>query len=1717
MSNPINIEKITSEQKPVDKEFKEIEIDPPSSSSNNNNNNTNNNNNNITNNAVKKNTTTTVKRTSATKKKPFVLGGRFFLLNWFYLWVFKLIHRCREKENIKKILIKLANVLTAKKNGEELDVKWAQEKASAAAASRPPNLIRALYALYGTQYILVGVWKLIWAACTWAGAYYFLRVSIEFLEQEIPTRTGHLYAMGLLLTSLGSSIAIHQLYGQCTALGIQIKASISVLIYRKALVLARIRGGAGEIINIMSTDVARVVEAVTNFHFLWSAMVETILILALAFPTVGWAPALTAVIIVLAALPVQVYLGNLTSNIQIEQTAVTTERVHLMSEILTAIKLIKFYAWEVPFQEQVNQVRAREAALFKRNLQVKAINMAVVFALPVIVAVSSLAVYNKRRSGLIDSSVVFTALSIFNTLRYPFLMLPIAVKSTSGARLALRRLDDYLTQPEVEPLKEYSVSEGGDTALELIDGEFTWDGDDSGPALEGINLKVKRGEVVAIVGDVGAGKSSFIAALLGQIRQTGSGPKLKLYGKSSYVPQEAWLNNLTLRENIIFGKDYEEERYNTTVKVCGLERDLTLLPHGDQTEIAERGANLSGGQKQRVSLARAVYHNSDIILMDDPLSAVDQNVGKHIFDQCIRGYLAGRTVIIVTHQLQYLHRCDKVVMLQSGKIAYQGTYPELMANEPTFNTLINTHVSSEEDEDGLGEGAIGGDADLDDQEREMTLEEHLLANENINQVTASGPSALANIMRKKLGAGPRRHTLPPGTKVGDAPGTATIINENYATITPQERLRLLQRHLPYINKNGILASTLESHVNINFINRAAGGGSDGDFYSSSNNDFSHAVYRNQLTIHSIPEGGIYGNRTAKDRKRRQQKLHRKSVSGASLRRHSTRASENDSFDYRDGEGNSFHHYRQTALPDGDIEIESDSDSDSGDDEVNPGALVGDDKSMDELGFRDYAKYFKAGSGVVMTLLLIVLFFVAHGIRIGSDYWLRLWVPNTLNTTDETYLGVYGAFITAFVIAVLLRGLWFAHESTLKSQELHDRAFKSVMRAPMSFFETTSLGRILSAFSKCMFTVDDTLPDAALLFLQYFPLALGAFLLIACVVHWQNAVTVFILLLIAGLVIWYGSPADTKLKQLEALSKPPVFQHITTTLEGLFSIRAYNVQKRFDGMNMGVLDKNHESLYAMSTTKTWTAFYLDVISSFMVYSTALFLVIYKDTIPDVPSVAGLALSNALQMLVFLQWTVRQMGDVQAQISTVGQLDYYGKLEPEAPAENPATKPDASWPQEGRIDFDHLILSYRKNTPPVLKDVSFTINPKEKVGIVGRTGSGKSTLLVGLLRIVEASGGAILIDGVDISNIGLKDLRTKVGIIPQEPVLFVGTIRSNLDPFGQYEDNAIWKALDAVHLGDKVKEMPLKLDSPVIEHGKNFSLGQRQLICIARSLVIGSKIIVLDEATASIDMVTDRLLQETIKESFADCTVLTIAHRLNTIIESDKVLVMDGGVVAEFGEPHKLLQDPNGIFAELVSHAGEATSKKLAMIAEDAYKDRNNGLDLVMEEVENEKEGVAAAAMEVPTAITKAQSYSAVNPSVSASATAPVASSVTPSTLVVPRGVSTEKPAATPETEGLAKAKAHLRQLGSSNAVSDAGMIYEPTSPINTAQGSTSPTEQSKGEAAVEKQFQKLFRDPAAGDTPNGSPELKPQTTPTSPTTMTPSIDPNPNEDVNLSRP
>ncbi|KAI8893994.1 P-loop containing nucleoside triphosphate hydrolase protein, partial [Globomyces pollinis-pini] len=1265
-------------------------------------------------------------------------------------------------------------------------------------------MLTAVKKTFGREYMMIAGYKLTWTFFTWAGAWYLLKMMLQFLSvngRDLPEEVGHYYAIALLLAGLFSSIAIHQQYAECNRVGVKVKSAVMGIIYRKSLRLSRVKGGAGAVINILTGDVGRINEAVVNFHFLWSAFVEVAIILAIsiyeirlsALPAVGW---------ILLLLPIQMYLGKRTDSLGRHQAKETTERVHVMSELLTAIKLIKFYAWEMPFASKITAIRVNEMSYIYSGLINKVINYTVVFAIPVLVALSSLSMYVALGNKL-TAAVTFSVLSVFNTLRYPFFMLPMAVKATVGAIAAMDRVDEFMALEEVIELKPSPLPAGSDLAVELYDCDFKWDGQDSDkPTISNISIKVKRGSKVAIVGHVGSGKSSILAALLGQIRHV-RGDTVKVYGSTAYMSQEAWLLNMTLRENVLFGQPMDKARFNEVIRVAGLERDLTLLVAGDQTEIAERGANLSGGQRQRVSLARSIYYNADIVLLDDPLSAVDQHVGRHIFEECFQKHLKDKTVIIAINQLQYLNQMDHIIFVEDGKIVGQGSYDDLMENNSEFSTLVHTHVSE----------------DVNYEVQDEVPEENDFKNSEI-----------------------------PAIKVED------MIELNNLSV--MSRGQLSAKSPRAINENTI-RSLLELQHNTSI------------YGAEKDHDIAKIIARNELSQH-LPESKV------------------KELLAAS--------------------------------------------KDAEDDEAakKRGKLVQDDESTKTAGFGDFVAYARSGSGSVVTCVMALFFLVVHAVRIGGDFWLRLWVPRVGNFSDATYVGVYGAFTAVFTIGAFYRGYIFTRVTSRKANELHDKLFDSAIHAPMSFYDTTPIARILSCFSKHQLHVDDTMLDAGLQALQYFPLGFYAFMLCVVTVPWNFIPCIVIIFLGVG-IIKISNPADMTTKNLEAVTKPPIYSHVTATLEGLMSIRSYHVEDRFDSLNLAKLDTNHEALFAMQNVKSFQALYLDVLSSFVIYFTALLLIFQRD-VPAIDSVAGLALSNALQMLVFVQWTVRQWGDVETQMSSVGQLVYYGKIQPEAPFEIPDKKPDPSWPQQGLIKFTGIELKYQKFGVSVLKNINLTIYPQEKIGIVGRTGSGKSTLLISLLRIVEPCNGTITIDGLDVSGIGLHDLRNQVAIIPQEPVMFVGTIRSNLDPFNKSTDEEIWKALDAVFLGEQLRKAPKKLETAVTENGKSVSQGQRQLLCIARAILSKAK------PTASLDAQTDLMIQEAIKTNFAEMTLLTIAHRLNTIIESDRVLVMDAGCLKEFDEPIRLLEKEDGIFRNLVDQTGEGGSQKLREIAQQAHDQR-----------------------------------------------------------------------------------------------------------------------------------------------------------------------------------
>lgn len=1354
--------------------------------------------------------------------KPLKLYTRFAPLTLIFAWVWPLIFHIRRAEKAKDIKLELQESEESEPNSKLICGLWDEEfKKNGSESSILNVLIRA----YGVIYGLTGIWKVLWGGFTWIGAYYFLKRFLNYLSFNESESTGQKWAIAILISSLASSVSIHQLYIQSTKIGVRVRAGLSGLIYRKALRIASTRGGSGEVMNLIANDVSRIVLAVTEFHNLWSAFSETIVIIALMAAEIKEC-CVPAVVIILVLLPVQYYLGKLTNDTQMENAKLNSERVHLMTEILTAIKLIKFYAWETPYSEKISSIRERELKILYRGMIVKSINFAVVFATPCLSILFCLIMYWKLDYP-ITSTVVFVVVSVLNTLRYPLLNLPLSVRSTSGAYISFSAITRFLLLTEVKPIDiKEPPANNPDLAFEIKNADFTWDGE-TVPAISNITLKGKRGQLIGIVGDVGSGKSSLISAIMGQIHQTAG--DVNVYGHSSYVPQEAWiLGNQTLRDNILFGKEYNKERYDEVIRVAGLQRDLTLLAAGDLTEMAERGANLSGGQKHRVSLARAVYNGSDIILLDSPLAALDQNVGRHIFEECFLKDLkekGRKCVLLIMHQLQFLPQTDYIVVVNKGKISQSGTYEEL-SQDASFREMVERHISANENDEM---------EDEDEEEDKFMLHEAMKSTSHHEEEKfLDGP------MSGGLSVGPKHETV-----------------RSFRQLSEQDRESLFRRRL---EENALTVRSRDDRF-------------------TSIHDY---IRRQEDTVHSLSADIFKADA---------------------------------SFDDKEDDELSFN------------------------EEMPMFNLIQEDRSGDALGIKNYAQYFESGRGTFITIIICIFFFLVHGIRIFSDYWLRMWVPNTLNVSSPMYMGIYGLLVVAFTFGVLCRGIAFAWETAKKAGDLHDKMFRRIMRAPQGFFDSTPLARILAAVSKHQSTIDDTCPDYALQCLQYAPLALGAILIIAIVIPF-NYGPVIGLVIISAVFAWWVGPADTKLKQLEAITKPPLMSHITNTMEGLFSIRAYGAQQRFNNMAFECLDTNDKALYAHQLVKSWLAFNIDIITSIMIYCAALFLVLFNGRMEQAASDAGFALSNALQLLVFLQWTIRMLGDINGHMGSVGQVYYYGSeaVPQEAAAIIPETQPSKEWPVNPTIEFKDVVLRYQENGVDVLKKVNFKVKATEKVGLVGRTGSGKSTLLVALLRIVELREGQILIDGIDISKLGLDTLRRTIAIIPQESVLFVGSIKSNLDPFNCSTDEEIWAALENVNLAESIRALPEKLDAPVAENGSNYSLGQRQLFCIARAILSKAKILVLDEASSALDLDTDAFIQKTIRQCFKDLTVLTVAHRLNTIIDSDKVLLMDGGCLLEFDEPINLLNDTNSSFYDLVSHSGPAATRKLIECAQEAHDDR-----------------------------------------------------------------------------------------------------------------------------------------------------------------------------------
>ncbi|XP_003374070.1 putative multi drug resistance-associated protein [Trichinella spiralis] len=1077
-----------------------------------------------------------------------------------------------------------------------------------------------------------------------------LSLLIKFVENtNEPVWKGYFYSVLMFASALIFTVLTQYHFHMVYQLSIKVRSTLVSALFTKSLRLsnaARRQSTIGEVVNLMSVDVQRFTDVVLYISMIGSAPYQILLSVYFLWEVIG-ASVLSGVGFLILLIPLNYFISSKQNKLQVSQMKYKDERMKLVNEILNGIKVLKLYAWEMAFGKQVNNIRKKELDILK-----------------------TAAYYRAATSFIWTCAPFLVKLNLF-----------IFIKSISVFPFYL------------------------DDAIKVNDGEFAWDNTIERPTLQNINFSIKPGELVAVVGQVGAGKSSFLSAILGEMEKRNGTVGIK--GNVAYVPQQAWIQNMTVRENILFNKPYRSDLMKKVLDGCSLNRDLQLLSGGEEAEIGEKGVNLSGGQRQRISLARAVYQNADIYLLDDPLSAVDSHVGQHIFENIIsnNGLLKNKTRVFVTHGLGYLKNVDKIIVLNNGTISEIGTYNELLSRKGAFAKLIETYIQERnEDETFSDDGSDGS--------------------------------------RKR---------------------------------------------------------------------------------AKTSNQFDTDDY-------------------VKDHERAYSKML------------------------------------------------------SSKKKQNEGKLIQEEEAaVGNIKAKVYLDYVKA-IGFFSTFVITMLYITSNGFSVGASFWLADWSYDANRYANETTstdvrLGIYASLGILQGIFILLATTLLSYSMVLASRDIHESLLNNLLRSPMSFYDVTPLGRILNRIGKDIDVIDDTLPLTVRTWIMAGLGVLSVLLVILISTPIFAAVIVPIAILYYFLQKIYIR-SSRQLKRIESVTRSPVYSHFQESLTGAAVIRAFQVQERFILESERRLDENQTSFYQNEVSNRWLAVRLELIGNFLVLMAAIFAVISREDKISA-GIVGLSVSYALQITQSMNYAVRMTGDLETNIVAVERTNEYMHTPTEAALTSDERLPN-DWPTNGTIQFSDYKLRYREGLELCLKGITCLIRGGEKIGIVGRTGAGKSSLTLALFRIVEPAGGSLLIDNTDITKIGLHDLRSRLTIIPQEPVLFCGTLRINLDPYEAYSDQDIWRNLERAHLKAFVSSLPDKLQHMISEGGENLSVGQRQLVCLARALLRKTKILILDEATAAVDLETDDLIQQTIRLHFSDCTVLTIAHRLNTIIDNDR-MAKDAGLV------------------------------------------------------------------------------------------------------------------------------------------------------------------------------------------------------------------------------
>ncbi|CAF3694293.1 unnamed protein product [Adineta steineri] len=1297
---------------------------------------------------------------------PFLRANKWS--RFFHGWITELLKKSHKQGTLDLTdLYDIPSYLDATKLTDKLEANWFDEMKR---SPREPSLVRATVRTLGWTPLLIGL-LLIPISLLNIIQPLILTFLMNFFEpcSTMSNWTAWSLAISIVCIAFCASFISHQNIYRTILLALEMRIAYSGLIYRKVLRLSTHSMNnisSGKIMNLLSNDAGQIELALYFINNLWKTPLEIILVTCFFWKYVQYM-IFIALGYALLLLIVQTICSQLILHFRTKILLVTDERVKIMSEIIKSMRIIKMYCWESAFSKKVRLIRKREIIQCAFRLILDCIQTLFTHTYT---NVAFVLMYTTMWSLDIRFDTKFFAISMCMLVYIRANVIhsfTIAIRNFVHYMAAQNRIRTFLLLDECERdnrLLSTSylnlVTKSNTIENELISKDrlpqiicninrALWEKDGTF-ALKNIVFNANPGDLICVIGPVGSGKSSLLQSLSGEIAYFEG--KIRLHGSFCYVPQESWIFSSSIKNNILFGKDYDHKLFQRVIHASALQTDIEQWSHGIETLVGDQGLMLSGGQKARVNMARALYRDAAIYLLDDPLSAVDVKVSKHLFEKSIKKYLRKKICILTTHQIQFLQDATMIIVLNNGEVVHMGTYEKLITSSDSFAHLLH----------------------------------------DINQ-----------------------HEL----------------NE--------------QQSVDLQNQRSIV-----------------------ELKTSESND-----------------------------------------------------------------------KKDTLILPTNVEI----------------------KQEGAIKWHVYTAYLRTGIGLFIGLILMTsIFSIRELIVIFSDRWLGKWTEdethryrvfsNCTNTSinpillvnntewnNHRYRRFYiycGSVLVLFVVT-LIRVVVTEFVFLNAGRVLHNKMFHRFVRAPISFFDINPIGRMSNRFTKDVSVMDDSLPINLFELFQCIFKVLGTVVLVSWINPWSFIPAI---IAVGGMIFirYRFARCLRDLKRLEGISRSPIYSYMTSTIHGLKVIRSYHAEQMCSAEFLSHLNNGSRVNFLILTVNRWAAIRFDWITVSFIGLVTFFAMIVR-VVQNYLTAADIALilSYSLNLMGTLQWTIRLSVDVETQMTAVERVLEYCSLEQEPPAQVSSDhRPPSNWPSEGRIVFNNISMSYSsdEHAPFVLRNITMTIKSAEKIGIVGRTGAGKSSLIQILFRMGILVDGQIKIDNIDITSVGLDDIRSRISIIPQEPVLFTGTMRNNLDPFGEYSDAEIWQALEQVQLKTLVADdMPNGLESIVTESGSNLSVGQKQLVCLARAILKKSKILVVDEATANVDNATDELIQRAIRDKFRECTVLTVAHRLRTVIDSDRILVLGNGELLEFDTPDELLSNPSSQFAMLVEQSGPAEAEYLRSLA------------------------------------------------------------------------------------------------------------------------------------------------------------------------------------------